>query len=77
MSYAWPEEVAADIERLVVETSEWASFYADLAASPSFTSFVDVTPPSDTSAATIVRAKLGLPSNINNEENFCAGVAGA
>lgn|GEM_PF-3123746 len=77
VSYDWPDEVQSDVDALVTELVQWAGWYAGLGAATSFDSWnaaIEAQIPAETGAATIVRAKLGLPSNINNDENFCEGI---
>jgi hypothetical protein len=75
--YEWPEPVEGDVQRLVEELSEaagWAHGYSQV---PSFAALLEYAPyPDDGGAATTIRAKLGLPTNIGLDvETACADIS--
>jgi hypothetical protein len=64
-SYEWPESVQADIEGLMSEVSAEAGWAQEVSEASSFDSFITLqNEVREFSAAAIVRAKLGLPTNI-------------
>lgn len=75
----WPPEVQADIDTLVAQASEQATYYQRYANVETVDDFLfldgslGATPPTAT-AATTVRAKLGIDSNIGSgaREDHCA-----
>lgn len=74
----WPADLQADIDALVAETSLWANWYAtagQLSSIDAWNTFM-ANPAPPFGAATVVRAKLGLPSNVNDATNWCEGVFG-
>jgi len=71
VGYEWPLEVQPDIYALAAESSGRAGWYSSVADSPTYDSFIAAQPPPARSAATVVRAKLGIPSNINSDVNWC------
>lgn len=65
VAYDWPSRVEADMDRLVEELSEAASWSQGYSQLPSFDALVEYPPyPDDVGAATAIRAKLGLPTNV-------------
>ena len=71
LGYTWPEAVQADIDALVAETAAEANTTAAWASIATFDQFIGRAQYPERSAATLVRAKLGLPSNVENDENYC------
>jgi hypothetical protein len=67
--YEWPADVQSNIDALVAEMAqgagEWDQYAKSLSTDDWPTEFTD------RNAATIVRAKLGIPSNINSQVNNC------
>lgn len=71
----WPPEVQEDIEHLAEDMAadaRWYSWLADATTGEAFWSIYDVQRPIDQypSAPTRIRARLGLPSNLG-DENGC------
>jgi hypothetical protein len=74
VNYDWPDDVQPDIDNLVNELSATANWHGQLASAGSFDAFVGSPPAPQGSAATVVRAKLGLPSNVNSTVEECANL---
>lgn len=71
-AYDWPEEVQEDVQSLIEELSAYASWSRGISESRSFDEWADQwgNPP-DFVAAAVMRAKLGLESNIGSEVPDC------
>jgi hypothetical protein len=72
--YDWPEDVQPSIDDLFSELSLEASNYNFYADTPDYSDFRDLTEEiewPDWSAAAVIRAKLGLPSNIGDDTDYC------
>ena len=71
-AYEWPENVQEDVNSLIQELSAAASWALDVSESQSFDDWLALwgNPPENVSAA-VVRAKLGLESNIGSEVVDC------
>ena len=71
-AYEWPENVQEDVNSLIQELSAAASWALDVSESQSFDDWLALwgNPPESVSAA-VVRAKLGLESNIGSEVVDC------
>ena len=77
-AYEWPDGLQTSIDALISQTLEIASEnlrISEVKMMKEYQNFsfnvVD-----ETNHAGIIRAKLGLPSNVNNDENFCANIFG-
>ena len=73
VAYPWPEAVQADIDALVNEVSAQAAAFQAFASATTFDTFVSTPAAPPPNAASVVRAKLGLPSNINTSIDACVG----
>jgi hypothetical protein len=77
VSYQWPESVQADIDQLTTEVSAEAGWAQEVAQSSSFDTFITLQERErPNAAAAVIRAKLGLPTNIGAETD-CEAVLGA
>ena len=74
IDYDWPADVQPDIDALVAEVSAEAGWFQSVASSYDFAAYLSAPPPPERSAATIVRAKLAMPSNINSTVDDCKGI---
>ena len=77
-SYEWPAGMQASIDGLISRELELASEnlrLSEVNSAKEYQNFrFDIE--DETNHAGIIRAKLGLPSNVNNDENFCAKIFG-
>ena len=74
LPYQWPAEVQADVDAVVADAWASANFQAALGAATSFEDFFAIPDVPQGTASTILRARLGLPSNVNTQVDFCAGL---
>lgn len=70
----WPADVQADVDALIGELAADADYYQTLADAVTFDQWATTTQPEST-AASIVRAKLGLETNVGTTRDFCADLA--
>ena len=77
IDYEWPEDVQDNIDGLTAQASVYASNYEALARTVDFNAWLnlDLDWP-DNGDAAVVRAKLGLPSNINSDVEHCQQIFG-
>jgi hypothetical protein len=68
--YDWPESVQANIDGLIFVAADWAAKYDAFATSTSGADWPTEEWASNEDA-TIIRAKLGLPSNIDGDVEHC------
>lgn len=75
-AYTWPTSVQPQIDALLAEMSADASFYQTVADAKTYDQFAASTNKDrvPSVAAAAVRAKLGIPSNINSDVDECAKV---
>lgn len=72
----WPPEVQSDIDALVGELTAVASEAQRLSEVDSLEQYLAFEfVPLSTNSAAIVRAKLGLPSNVTDEADYCTASA--
>ena len=64
---------AQSVDELTKATASEASAYLDLAKAITWEDFVEIEVPGDGSEAAVVRAKLGLPSNLTENTDYCLG----
>lgn len=72
--YQWPENVRGDVDALMAEVADTASFMQSVGTietEAAFVEFVDSTPTLSQSAASTLRAKLSLPTNIGADQDDC------
>jgi len=73
-TYVWPENVQQSIDGLISQMLEEASGKARFSKLSSLDEIRNWRYPKasdDTNYAGLIRAKLGLPSNVNNDMNYC------
>jgi len=77
-TYEWPTEVQASVDALMSQNLEMAENYLALSKVNSIKEYnnfkfgkID-----EENHAGIIRAKLGLPSNVNDDVNYCANIFG-
>lgn len=70
LDYEWPPGMQEDIDDLVTELASDAGDYDELVRADTFDQYL-VVEFGDRSAATVVRAKLALPSNIDSDVEHC------
>ena len=75
-AYSWPTSVQPQIDALLAEMSATASWQQTFADAKTFDQFIAAGRQEDPPfvAAAAVRAKLGIPSNINSDVDECAKV---
>jgi hypothetical protein len=75
-AYDWPDGVQATVDDLMAEVTQEAGMEAALSQAVSYDIFVDInsTERPARSAAAVLRAKLALPSNIGDSQNWCEGI---
>lgn len=76
--YEWPEEVQESVDELITQMLSEAAVYSSYANLGTWQALIDWEwpPAPTTNPAGVIRAKLGLPSNVNNDEAFCDGLLG-
>ena len=76
--YDWPSEVQGLIDPFIAQTLEEGSAYSEFSKFNSFDQLDNWEWPTvdDENYAGVIRAKLGLPSNINNDMGECKEILG-
>ena len=77
VGYPWPADVQADVNELVTGEAQAAEMWGAAAQATTFDEFVHASTieVADTFAiAAVVRARLGLPTNISDTQDWCAGL---
>lgn len=67
----WPEDAQTSIDDLIAETSDEAAKARTLADAETFDEYLSAPESSDSNAAGVVRAKLGLDSNLDSPVTAC------
>jgi len=77
-SYDWPSEVQEPIDELIVQLLDEGAAYSAFSSLNSIKEVQDWEWPNldGENHAGLIRAKLGLPSNVNDETNYCEKVFG-
>lgn len=71
----WPDELQDTIDSVVVEMSEYASLYWSVANARTFDDYLEageISRALSRTEASLLRSKLGLPTNIGDETDYCA-----
>jgi hypothetical protein len=75
VTYPWPADVKADIDVLVAGNAQLAHQYGSVVAAQSIDEWNaawELTVPDTVATAAVVRAKLGLPTNLTDTQDWCA-----
>lgn len=77
-SYDWPSDVQEPIDGLITQLLDEAAAYTAFSELNSIKEVRDWEWPivDDENYAGVIRAKLGLPSNVNDETNYCEKIFG-
>lgn len=75
IAYDWPDEVQSDVDALVAELAADAAIYQQTADAATFDGFLTVPALGQGGAATVLRAKLGLESNIGTDTISCEAMS--
>jgi hypothetical protein len=74
VAYDWPDDVQPSVDALMADATQQATNFEQLGKALSFNNYFEISDsqqwPQSNNAA-VVRAKLGLPSNINDDTNYC------
>lgn len=75
LGFAWQEDLQPDVDKLVAEVAADAGWFDGLSKVTSFEAFAAYPMMPDSTAATVLRAKLGLESNVGSTTDFCSELA--
>jgi hypothetical protein len=67
----WPDAVTADVQTLVGQLTTEAAQYRAISESPTYADFQTMTLPTAPNTAGVIRAKLGLTSNVTDQAHTC------
>lgn len=76
VAYTWPSDVQADVDLLIAGNAQEAHMWASAAEATTFTEYVSaltIDSPDTTATAAVIRVRLGLPTNLNDTQDWCAG----